>query len=385
MRHDRHTDVEHGPSPGEPPPPAPNRPPLPVIDWSAVRATAPRVVDLGNPGPHDPLPQADVVVITWTTAEWQALDHVFVSSDVAMPVDEERAPVGWHWRANAHEIPGTDHLWGYYRMVEIDGPVETAVRVLLWKADAHLAHPPWITGLESMVGLVLDEARPRRLYTIGTAGGTSVDDKLGDTVITNTGTIRLKNEHNTGSGLDGRTVSCSTWFPDLTMNQPLEQHLLIGLSELMTSATLEYALWEAIHDPKHGNPSWSGRFTVADLTNSALVDLDAPRGLDRRDIPLLTTDYYCIAGGDGTDGDERYSAMEMDDAVVGDVAGQQGVGYVFVRNISDPVVPLDTPDGREIPPGLRENWSGQIYRLAGAYTSMNGALLTWGAIASDSG
>ena len=63
----------------------PNRvelPPLPAVDWSRVSQHAPTPTPLGPTKPDAALPRADVVVITWTSAEWSALDHVFVSPDV---------------------------------------------------------------------------------------------------------------------------------------------------------------------------------------------------------------------------------------------------------------------------------------------------------------
>ena len=50
---------------------------LPVVDWSAINATAPTGLLL----PRTKLPNADIAVITWTSAEWSALDHVFINSD----------------------------------------------------------------------------------------------------------------------------------------------------------------------------------------------------------------------------------------------------------------------------------------------------------------
>ena len=42
---------------------------LPVVDWSAINATAPTGLLL----PRTKLPSADIAVITWTSAEWSAM------------------------------------------------------------------------------------------------------------------------------------------------------------------------------------------------------------------------------------------------------------------------------------------------------------------------
>jgi hypothetical protein len=94
--------------------------------------------------------------------------------------------------------------------------------------------------------------------------------------------------------------------------------------------------------------------------------------------PLLTTDYYYIAGdADST----QWAALEMDDGVVGAIAGEHGANYLFVRNISDPLVPATTAAGAAIPGEVRDAWSSLIYTNFGLYSSFNGALVTWALIA----
>ena len=95
---------------------------------------------------------------------------------------------------------------------------------------------------------------------------------------------------------------------------------------------------------------------------------------------MLTTDYYYIA----TPGDaDKYAALEMDDTVVGMVAKRMNTDFAVVRNISDPVVPFTKKNGEPFADGLRDAFSGQIYQHFGFYSSMNGAILTWAAIAAD--
>ena len=106
-------------------------------------------------------------------------------------------------------------MWGYYQFVEIQAE-SGAKRVLLIEADAHLAHPPWINGGESMVKAVAGDAKPAQIYSIGTSGGASVNQRLGDVAITNGGTLQLKEPENVPSGLSGKTFT-SNWFPDLSL------------------------------------------------------------------------------------------------------------------------------------------------------------------------
>jgi hypothetical protein len=53
---------------------------LPPVDWASIGRSAPARIAPGERGPDDPLPEADIVILTWTSAEWFAPDHVFVNS-----------------------------------------------------------------------------------------------------------------------------------------------------------------------------------------------------------------------------------------------------------------------------------------------------------------
>ena len=133
----------------------------------------------------------------------------------------------------------------------------------------------------------------------------------------------------------------------------------------------------------HAENEDAGPFGLEDLVNEPLdpKNLGSPRALAMKDTPLLTTDFYFIGKGDDS---ARYSALEMDDAVIGHAAGQAGADYAFFRNISDPLVPNVTKSGQTIPEGVRSDWSSLIYETFGLYTSMNGALLAWAALAAGS-
>src|SRR5579863_2250058 len=67
--------------------------PLPPIDWTAIHQTAPVQVPLGARASDDPLPHADIVILTWTGAEWSALDQVFLGGKT------ERQSSDYSWRS----------------------------------------------------------------------------------------------------------------------------------------------------------------------------------------------------------------------------------------------------------------------------------------------
>ncbi|HEX8204707.1 MAG TPA: hypothetical protein VF587_01470 [Solirubrobacteraceae bacterium] len=348
--------------------------PLPAVDWASVGAAAPVPVDGGTPDPTAPLPAADVAVLTWTSAEWSALDHVFLNSGSAGVVPSYELERSWHlYTRDAPAGAGAvSPLWGYFRVVDVQGAGGGTIRVLLFKCDAHLAHPPWIGGLQAAVGQVLADAKPSWIYSIGTAGGSREDVRLGDTVLTNAAHLELQNPQNTGSGLNGKTFS-GTAFPSTSRLADAEK-LGFALSQVVTDDALA-GMVDALHEKN----SASGPFGVADLVNDALspASLGAPRSLDMHDVPLLSTDYYYIASGAEA---AQWSVLEMDDAVIAEVAQAANVPFAFARNVSDPLVPATAADGTAIPEDVREDWSSLVYTGYGLYTSFNGALTTWAAI-----
>jgi hypothetical protein len=350
---------------------------LPPIDWASIGAQAPAPVTVTYKGPSAPLPAADIVMFTWTDSEWSAMDHVFLHGSIAGESESSTLTHKWlQYSKGAPTGSGREGgpLWGYYQLVDIQGQSGAKTRVLLMKSDAHLAHPPWIAGLENMVKAVVADAGPKLIYSIGTAGGASVSQCLGDVAITNGGTLQLKVSDNTPSGLSGKTFS-SPSFPDLSL-MPKARTLFFPLSKVATQKGLANILASA----KKGQGGKALEpFSLSDLLNDAInpANLGSPKAVAFNGTPLLTTDYYFIAAGN-TD----YAALEMDDAVVGYAAGLAHLDFVFVRNISDTLVPAETPAHQAIPADARQAWSSAVYDAYGLYTSYNSAIAAWATIAT---
>ena len=352
---------------------------LPPIDWASIGAHAPVPVSQTYKGPDAPLPAADIVMFTWTSAEWSAMDHVFLHG--AVQAESETSTLIHKWLQYSKSAPtGSNQggkLWGYYQLVDIQGE-EHKRRVLLMKSDSHLAHPPWINGLEQLVKDVVKDTKAKQIYSIGTAGGASLNQRLGDVAITNSGKFGLELKENMPSGLNGKTVE-SSWFPSLSL-LPKAQQLFFPLSKLATQANLASVL-ESAKNGKHRGDQDLRPFSLDDLLNSALdpANLNAPKAVSFRGTPLYTTDFYFI-----TNADTNYAALEMDDAVVGYAAKKASVDFVFVRNISDTLVPAKTPSNKVIPDDAREaSWSSAIYDHYGLFTSFNGAIAAWATIAGS--
>ena len=369
IERNRQTDTYRPPDTGKPLP-------LPIVDWKRIGHGPPEPITGVYDGSSAPLPKADVVVMTWTSAEWSAFDHVFVNSTSTRYPDDRDWEHAWH--TYSRNAPKSDDeskytpLWGLYRLVEITTTRRKKLRVLLFKCDTHLAYAPWLQGLAQMTAQILDETEASWIWSIGTAGGSRESENLGDVIITNSGTFKLKAPENLKSGLNNKTFA-GKGFPSTKLFSTVQKNLFFDMTSVVTWPSLETML----HDMQKKDSSANG-LTVDALVNPPLdpKNLKQSRIVPKEHTPLLTTDFYYIA--DGTDA-AKYAVLEMDDSVIAYVALQKKRQFAFARNISDPIVPSKA-NGKAIPYDTRKNWSGEIYQNFGLYTSFNGALATWAAV-----
>lgn len=357
---------------------------LPRIEWSKIGHIAPEFIETGERKPEDPLPKADLVIITWTSAEWFAINHVFIDSD------KESYTKSYDWRdkwnlynrgaSEYHADKKSGELWGHFAMVKITDLSGRPWRVLLFKSNSHLAHSPWIGGLEAMMKCILSDTQTNRVYTIGTAGGARLDQTLGDAVITNSAILELQRPENTSDKSNGNSFRCPTWYPSVKLTDSVSKNLMLKMSSVANDTSMG-ALFKKLKS-KHANDPTLLHINYNDLINEPLSkkSLKNPQIHTLKNVPLLTTDFYYVATGNNSD---EFAFLEMDDAVIAKEANAMGVDFACIRNISDPIVPCKTESGITIPETIRNDWSGMIYSTFGLYTSFNGALATWATIAGD--
>jgi len=352
---------------------------LPKINWATVAdQSAPSPVKSTYNGANAPLPRADIVLTSWTNAEWQALDYVFLAS--TSPVASTKLESEWNlYSRNAPASSSDFKLWGYYRLVTIQGKGKTFT-VLLFKSGAHLAHSPWIAGLTNLFNDIIIDAQPSCILSLGTAGGANDSQNLGDVPMTNEAHLQVTVKDNTSINYNNKTFGQQNWFPATDLLAATQSKLFLPLNQVVNSTSLDSVL-EAASQAYQKKTKQTFSFVVGDLQNKNLdpANLSTPKVIQCNGIPLLTTDTYYIAPGN-----TNYAALEMDDAVIAYVAGKKGVKYSSVRNISDTLVPSETPSGKTIPAEARDCWSSAVYDQYGLYTSFNGALAAWATIAAAS-
>jgi hypothetical protein len=332
-------------------------PPLPVVNYSSVRKSAPTLLST----PTGKLPKASAIVITWANAEWAAMQHVFCSSASTMPY-ADRSQSAWPgWEKYSSSLPsgapsGWD-FWGYYRLVEISGQT-----VLLFKSNTHLDWPG-PQYLIALVQLLVREINPKVILSIGTAGGAKPQDHIGTV----------------------RAVSAGTLFEvgQLQQNWPVYKNAWKASTAIIATAGFKQLLLPVPTKPADLS-ALCAKFNHHYGSNYALSELD-PNGLNLADstpqidiqtggvASLLTTSTFVVGTTAGNYQD--YTSIERDDAVVGEACAASGTAFGFVRNLSDPV------QSAALPPKVQGNWGSAVYDAYGFYTSYNGAITTWAMLA----
>jgi len=329
----------------------------------------------GNFDINDPLPKADVFVITWTTAETDALASVFTPG---LSRDD------WHRYRHNFDTPT------FKPKIRNGAPAQKANRlgswmltkvgtktVIVFKSELHLNQDSISTGagtatlpVKDLFKQIIKEVTPELVLTVGTSGGVYEDHDLGDVVVTRAAKFRLSDE-----------------FKNEAFNdKSYKSEWTIPTSRFAEAETLMAKFADKLVEPSLGPPSkhypWNGGLIKprANVPDIKLEGRDMPNF-----HPILTTDYFEF-GTSKNRLDNEGCAVEMGDAVLGLVANELGgaaPNWAVVRNLSDPQINGDLPTRPEFPRDLdmQAHWAVWYYQAYGYWTSVMGALTTWGIIA----
>jgi nucleoside phosphorylase len=331
-------------------------PQLPAIDWSVVERSAP--TPLSTPGE---IPPAEAVVITWTDAEWAALEHVFCGGARGMAYGARTTDSWSGWQRYTKNIPTIKGwpCWGEFRCVQIN-----AAPVLLFKSNTHLDYPGE-QYLEQLLRQLLASAKPKLVISTGTAGGARPTDHVGAVNVTNAATLSVSGQPLSrwwptykNAWQPNWTLASSGGFAKLLLPVPTTQSDLAAIcAEFNAFYKSTYAL------------------NRLDVDGLAMADrAPAINNLTAASIPLLSTTSFVVGNQRGDL--ESFACVEMDDAIIAKVCSAADVSFGFVRNISDPV------QNASLPPEVQAHWAQAIYDVYGFYTSFNSALTVWAVLAA---
>src|SRR5262245_25121880 len=263
--------------------------------------------------PDDPLPRADVVVITWT------VDEVAALAGVLTPGISPKVPRSGHaakrWFAYAHNF---DKL---AQDIRSDAPAHFAGRlgsfypltigdkkVLAMKSELHLNQDGKFTGgdvptlpVKDFFKQVIAEAQPELILTVGTAGATFDAFGLGDVVVTR-----------------GAKFHCTSEFAKAPFNEKtFTSDWTIPKKYLATAQKLMAAGAADLQQPPVGPPSpdYPDQELLAPAPTVPEIKLDNGKDMPAFH-PILTTDFFEY-GTTTNRLDRQGCAVEMGDAALG--------------------------------------------------------------------
>jgi nucleoside phosphorylase len=312
------------------------------IPWPAGLAPIPKKIT-PKPSKSAPLPKADVLVVTWTVAEGDAL------GDVLTPGFE--CKTDWYQYRHLYDskykknirngAPASQSkILGKYFLTKIGSK-----KVLCFKSELHLSQDGVKLPVKDLWRQIIDETGASLVITTGTAGGIGSTEELGDVIV-------------------GRSVrfDCGREFKNSPFNNKIYTNSASVPKKYFRKAKTKLLMVNSDRFRSDNKPP-------AIITNSKHPVKTA----------VVTTDFFGFDNSTNTYGLKNLgAAVEMGDAVLGLVAqemGGQAPVWFAIRNASDPQM-----DGN-LPLKEQKKKAAQIYEKYGYWTSVESAIVTWAVIA----
>jgi hypothetical protein len=342
------------------------------------------------PGPQQPLPKCDVVIVTWTIDEQMAL------CDVLTP---KFNPKTWYRYARFYDEK-------YDKQIRLRAPAKTARRlgsymptkigklnVLCVKSELHMNqdgiedpdHPGNATlPVKTFFEQIIEETGAKQIITTGTAGGVYTEQDLGDVVVTRAAKFKVQKEFK-NAVFAGKTFTNDWEIP--TKHFKKAEELMSVFKDRLEPAYTPAFPPTAYYAPNELNlVPRSARQPVPAIW---LDGHDVPKlGIGKKMPkfhPILTTDFFEF--GTSKNGLEKTgAACEMGDAVLGLVvqdlldAHKPAPNWVAVRNCSDPQINGELV---EKPSKISQQalWAVYYYKGYGYWTTIMSAIACWAIIA----
>lgn len=312
------------------------------VTWP--QGLAPRTGPTPRGGSDDPLPRADVLMVTWTVDEGHALSRVLTpgkdSRNDYRPYTHNYAAISLKMRRGCPAVEAK--RLGAYWTTSIGG-----TSVVVFKSDSHMSQDgPELPNIDVWQQIIA-EVQPKLVLTTGTAGGIGKQFEVGDVVVSPV--VRF---------------DCTSKFKREPFRQahyasapPRKKHLAAARSLF--------------------------RFNAAQLprdnTRQPKIFSVSPSDLKSS---VVTTDFF---GFDTSDDHYHLQGLgdvsEMGDAVLGLVCSKMGTKaprWLAVRNVSDPEIKAEGT--------LRQQAAiaAQIYKGFGRWSSVCSAITCWALIAAES-
>ena len=348
------------------------------IPFPAGLAPVPQPI---NPKPQSgaKLPKADVVVVTWTVAEHNAL------ADTLTPgfgrLTWYRYDRLWNEKYAAQSRKGSpaasSKRLGTYFLTKIGNK-----KVLCFKSEFHLNQD----GIRNFNGTdqtslpvrdmfiqLIEETECSHILTVGTCGGIQLEHDLGDVLVTR-----------------GAKFKCSQEFDNAPFNnKTYKSDWQIPTTHFAKAEELMQPFARNLEEPDFGPPTKRHTGAAWKLDRKFTPNIIHESG-DANDNtltafhPILTTDFFEF--GHSKNFAELWQqgcGVEMGDAVLGLVCKEDVANppkWAVIRNISDPQINADLTD-KPRALNMQAHWAVWYYEAYGYYTSVMSSLATWAIVA----
>lgn len=330
---------------------------IPATFWDGLQ---PQVQKL-TPAATAALPAADVLVITWTTAETQALSAVFTGNhdfkttwypykhNAATFLNETPAAI-INESANADSLKLG--IVGYYTAVTFNGK-----KVNLFKSEFHPADDGDKLPIIDLIVQAATETNPSLVITTGTAGAIGSYLEVGDAVITGKARFFLMSPMSYAA------------YPGITNGLELSSTASFKMdyvTKANSSATslVKQDLTDIAQQKKYPGPTRNPAIFYNNVPNAVKYDAVSANGFSLDDKA-------------NTDGLQQLGVFnEMNDAFVAFALSQNAatkkLPWLSIRNMSEPQAP-------DLSKATKTEWEN-MYTAFGLYTTYNSAFACWAVI-----
>jgi hypothetical protein len=311
------------------------------IPWPKGLAPVPSTRAPGGSG--QPLPRADVLVVTWTVDEGHALSRVLTpgkdSRNDYVSYTHNFATIAKKMRKGAPALEAK--RLGTYWTTSIGKR-----SVVVFKSDSHMSQDgPQLANIDVWHQLI-EEVQPKLVITTGTGGGIGKEFEVGDVIVSPI--VRF---------------DCTSKFK----KEPFAQdHYTSAVPKTKFFATAK-SLFKAN----------AGRLPQTNTRPPKIVRVPQ-NGLKQS---VVTTDFF---GFDTSDNHFKLQGLgdlsEMGDAVLGLVAKQlndKAPRWLCIRNVSDPQIKAEGTLKQQ------EAIAAHIYKGFGRWSSVCSAIVCWASIAAE--
>jgi hypothetical protein len=292
----------------------------------------------------DPLPRADVLVVTWTVDEGHALSRVLTpgkdSRNDYLSYTHNFAAIAAKMRKACPALEAK--RLGAYWTTSIGGK-----SVVVFKSDSHMSQDGPLLPNIDVWRQIIAEVQPRLVITTGTAGGIGTAFEVGDVIVS--AIVRF---------------DCIAKFK----KQPFALKSYASTAAKATHFAAARSLFKA-----------NAAQLPKDNTRLPKIVRVAPKALASS---VVTTDFF---GFDTSDNHYKLQGLgdvsEMGDAVLGLVVAEMGASaprWLAIRNVSDPQIKADGLTLKQ-----QAAIAAQIYKGFGRWSSVCSAITCWASIAAE--